>query len=71
MQHGMIWISQGLMPSSNKGSTRKDINHLASYSGAMAQSPSDAGAEQMQAGDLETGRAFGQRVAALATRFLG
>ena len=71
MQHGMVWVSQGLMPSSNKASTRQDINHLASYSGAMAQSPADAGADQMLAGDLETGRAFGQRVAELATRFLG
>ena len=71
MQHAMVWVSQGLKPSSVKASTRQDINNLASYSGAMAQSPADAGADQMAAGDLETGRAFGQRVAELATRFLG
>ena len=71
MQHSMVWVSQGLMPSSGKASTRADINNLASYSGAMAQSPSGAGADQMTAGDLETGRQFGQRVSGLAKRFLG
>ncbi len=63
MQHGMLWVSQGLMPSNTKASTRKDINNLVSYSGAMAQSPSDGGAADMSDGDLETARLFGQRVA--------
>ena len=71
MQHSMVWASQGLMPSSTQTSTRQDINNLASYSGAMSQSPSGAGADQMLAGDLETGRLFGQRVAGLAKRFFG
>ena len=71
MQHSMVWASQGLMPSSTLTSTRQDINNLASYSGAMSQSPSGAGADQMLAGDLETGRLFGQRVADLAKRFFG
>jgi NAD(P)H dehydrogenase (quinone) len=63
MQHGMLWISQGLMPANTKASTRKDINNLVSYSGAMAQSPSDGGAADMSDGDLETARLFGKRVA--------
>lgn len=69
MQHGMIWVSQGLMPSNTRGAKRDDVNYLVSYSGAIAQSPSDAGADAMSAGDLETARLFGERVAAIAARF--
>ncbi|MEJ5988365.1 flavodoxin family protein [Ramlibacter sp. PS3R-8] len=69
MQHGMVWVSQGLMPSNTKAAKRDDVNYLVSYSGAIAQSPSDAGADAMSAGDLETGRIFGQRVAEAAARW--
>ena len=69
MQHGMLWVSQGIMPSNAKASTRQDINSLGSYSGAMAQSPSDAGADAMSKGDLETARLFGKRVAEVAAKF--
>ena len=68
MQHGMIWVSQGLMPSNTKAAKRDDVNYLVSYSGAIAQSPSDAGAADMSAGDLETARLFGKRVAEVAAR---
>jgi len=69
MQHSMIWVSQGLMPSNTRGAKRDDVNYLVSYSGAMSQSPSDAGADAMSAGDLETARIFGERVAAAAQRW--
>ena len=69
MQHGMIWVRQGLMPANTKGATRKDINNLVSYSGAMAQSPSDGGADDMLSGDIETAKLFGKRVADVAARF--
>ena len=69
MQHSMIWVSQGLMPSNTRGAKRDDVNYLVSYSGAMAQSPSDAGADAMSAGDLETARLFGHRVAEAARRW--
>ncbi len=69
MQHGMIWVSQGLMPSNTKGAQRNDVNYLVSYSGAIAQSPSDAGAQDMLPGDLETARLFGERVAAVTAKF--
>lgn len=69
MQHSMIWVSQGLMPSNTRGAKRDDVNYLVSYSGAIAQSPSDAGADAMSAGDLETARLFGERVARIAGRF--
>jgi multimeric flavodoxin WrbA len=69
MQHGMIWVSQGLMPSNTRAAKRDDVNYLVSYSGAMATSPADAGADAMAAGDLETARLFGERVADIAARF--
>jgi len=69
MQHGMIWVSQGLMPSQARTAKRDDINYLVSYSGAIATSPSDAGADAMAPGDLETARLFGERVADIASRF--
>jgi len=71
MQHGGVWISQGLKPSNTKAAQRNDVNFLGSYSGAIAQSPSDAGAHEMLPGDLETARLFGERVAALAVQFKG
>jgi hypothetical protein len=58
------------MPSNTKAAQRNDVNYLVSYSGAIAQSPSDAGASDMLPGDLETARLFGERVAAVAARFV-
>jgi hypothetical protein len=57
------------MPSNSKAAQRNDANYLGSYSGAMSQSPSDAGANEMSPGDLESARNFGKRVAAVASRF--
>ena len=71
MQHSGIWVGTGMMPANTKAATRKDVNHLVSYAGAIAASPSDAGADAMAEGDLETARLFGQRVSALAARFKG
>jgi len=68
MQHSMIWVSQGLMPSNTKAARRDNVNFLVSYSGAMAQSPSDGGTNDMARGDLETARLFGARVAQIAAR---
>ena len=67
----MIWVSQGLMPSNTKAAQRDDVNYLVSYSGAIAQSPSDASANEMLPGDLETARLFGERVAEVAAKFKG
>ena len=71
MQHGGIWVGLGQMPSNSKAAQRNDVNYVGSYGGAMAQSPSDAGANDMLPGDLETARLFGERVAAIAARFKG
>lgn len=69
MQHGMLWVGTGMLPSNNKEATRNDINFLGSYAGAIAQSPSDATpAEGPLPGDLETAILFGKRVAQIAVR---
>jgi len=46
-----------------------DVNYVGSFSGAMAQSPSDSSPSEMLPGDLETARVFGKRVAEVAARF--
>lgn len=64
MQHGMIWVGTGIMPANTKSAQRDDLNYLGSFSGAMAQSPSDSGTgEAPTSGDLETAKLFGARVA--------
>lgn len=70
-QHSMIWVSLGLMPGNNssKGSP-EDMNRIGSYSGAMAQSNVDEGADKWPSkSDLETARHLGKRVASLAGQF--
>lgn len=62
-QHGMLWTGTGLMPSNSKAATRNDINYVASSSGLMTTTPSDASTDEMVPGDIATARAFGQRVA--------
>lgn len=69
MQHGGIWVGTALMPSNAKAAQRNDINYVGSFSGAMAQSPSDASPAEMLPGDLETACLFGKRVADIAARF--
>jgi multimeric flavodoxin WrbA len=71
MQHSGIWVGTGLMPSNAKAAQRNDVNFVGSFSGAMAQSPSDSSPEEMPPGDLETARLFGQRIAAVAARISG
>lgn len=68
MQHSGIWVGTGMMPSNAKAAQRNDINYVGSFSGAMAQSPSDSSPDEMLPGDLETAKRFGQRVAAVAAR---
>ena len=69
MQQGGIWVGTGMMPSNAKAAQRNDVNFVGSFSGAMAQSPSDASPAEMLPGDLETARLFGQRVAEVTAKF--
>ncbi|USX19629.1 flavodoxin family protein [Oxalobacteraceae bacterium OTU3REALA1] len=67
-QHGGIWVSLGMLPSNTKAAQRTDLNNIGGSVGAMAQSPSDAGVDEIPQGDLDTAKAYGARVAAIAAR---
>ncbi len=67
-QHGGIWVSLGLPPSSQKAATRADLNALGAFVGAMAATPADAGVQEMVQGDLDTARFYGERIAKIAAR---
>jgi NAD(P)H dehydrogenase (quinone) len=69
MQHSMVWIGTGMMPSNKKDAKRDDVNYLGGFSGALAQSPADSSPEEGPLpGDLETAKLFGARVAEYAKR---
>ncbi|RWR27527.1 flavodoxin family protein [Sinirhodobacter populi] len=70
-QHGGIWVSLGLLPANTLAATRADVNNLGASVGVLTQSPSDAGADAIPNGDLETAKQYGARVAGIATRFAG
>lgn len=67
-QHGGIWVSLGLLPSNSSQATRQDVNNLGGSVGLLVQAPSDAGAEAIPEGDLETARRYGERVRLIASR---
>ena len=67
-QHGMLWVSTGMMPSNAKASVRGDVNYLASFAGLMTATPADATPDEMVGGDLETAQLFGQRIADVVRR---
>jgi multimeric flavodoxin WrbA len=68
MQHSGVWVGTGMMPSNSKAAGRNDLNYVASFAGAMAQTPSDASVDEMLPGDLETARQFGARISATVQR---
>ncbi|PAS98292.1 MAG: NADPH-dependent FMN reductase [Candidatus Dactylopiibacterium carminicum] len=70
-QHGGIWVSLGLLPANATASTRQDVNNLGGSVGLLVQSPSDAGAEAIPSGDIDTARKYGERVAAITQRLKG
>jgi NAD(P)H dehydrogenase (quinone) len=71
-QHGMIWVSLGLVAGWN-ASTRSeiDLNRLGFFLGAGAQSNVDEGPERISVADLATARHLGQRVALQAKAMAG
>ena len=69
-QHGQLWIGTGLMPANTKAHGPSDVNWTAGFAGALAISPADASPEEApRAGDLETARLLGARVAEYAKKF--
>jgi multimeric flavodoxin WrbA len=67
-QHGGLWVSLGLLPANTKAATHADVNHLGGSVGLLVRSPSDAGVDEVPAGDLDTAKRYGQRVAGIAGR---
>jgi len=66
-QHGMLWVSLGQAPSNAMAHGPDDINWAGGSLGAMAISPGDAPADKApRKGDLDSARAYGARIAALA-----
>lgn len=71
MQHGMVWVGLGLLPGNHTSTgSENDMNRLASFLGAMAQSNADQGADVVPgASDRETARYLGRRVAEASLRW--
>lgn len=69
MQHSGIWVGTGLMPSNTKAAKRDDVNYIGSFAGAMMQTPSDADVAEVNIGDLETAKLFGENIAEVASKF--
>ena len=67
-QHGGLWISLGMAPANATASTRNDVNNLGGSVGLLVQAPSDAGADKIPQGDVDTAVKFGERVAAVVAR---
>ncbi len=71
MQHGMVWIGLGLLPGNHTSSgSPEDLNRLAGFLGAMAQSNADAPPEVAPPqADRATAEHLGRRVAEAALRW--
>jgi NAD(P)H dehydrogenase (quinone) len=68
MQHSGVWIGTGLMPANTKAAKHGDVNFVGGFGGALMTTPSDAGADEVNKGDLETARLLGVRVAEFAAK---
>ena len=70
-QHGMVWLSTGLLPGTATGKTGpEDINRLGSFLGVMAQADNaPASATNPPPGDHLTARHAGRRIAEAARRW--
>lgn len=71
MQHGMVWVGLGLLPGNiTADGSVEDLNRLAGFVGAMAQSNADAPPEVAPpATDQRTAEHLGARVATAAARW--
>jgi NAD(P)H dehydrogenase (quinone) len=71
MQHGMVWVGLGLLPGNiSADGSPEDLNRLAGFLGAMAQSNTDAGPDAAPGpSDQRTAAHLGRRVAEAAVRW--
>jgi len=78
MQHGMIFVGLGLLPSSNRPDEMKSIqgpgpeahNRVGSFIGPMSTSFQVHPPGAPSQGDLETAEGYGRRVAEMTARFV-
>jgi len=78
MQHGMIYVGTGMMPSANDAEGPKTVqgpgpnalNRLSSFVGPMAASFEVRPPDAPPPGDLLTAEAYGKRVAEITTQFV-
>ncbi|MGE0803704.1 MAG: flavodoxin family protein [Lautropia sp.] len=70
MQHSMIWVGTGLLPPQTPGAP-DELNRLGSSVGVMAQAGNVSPELEPPAGDLETARVYGQRIATITRRLRG
>ena len=72
MQHGMIWVSTGLMPGGDGKSYAgpEVVNRIGGSAGLMTQAFQDSPEITPPKGDLDTGELFGQRVAEITKQFV-
>jgi NAD(P)H dehydrogenase (quinone) len=78
MQHGMIYVGLGLMPSANKpdemntvtGPGPDALNRVGSFTGAMAASFQVRPPAAPAKGDIETAEAYGRRIAEITAQFV-
>lgn len=67
MQHGMIWVGLGMMPGHPAGAPDQP-NRLGASIGLAAQAGNVPPELEPPVGDIETARAYGARVAKVASR---
>lgn len=67
MQHGMIWIGAAQMPASEPGDP-DSVNRLGAYIGVMGQADNVPADQSPPAGDVESARLYGERIAQMARR---
>ncbi|WP_304172234.1 flavodoxin family protein [Phenylobacterium aquaticum] len=69
-QHGMVWVSTGLLPGHAYGKVGpEDVNRLGSFLGVMAQADNAPADVTPPSGDHRTVRLLGARVAEAARRW--
>ena len=66
-QHGMIWVSPGILPESPYAP--ENINRLGSYLGVMAQSDQGSPETTPPSGDIKTAKLYGKHIAEVAEKF--
>lgn len=68
-QHGMNWVSQGVMPTAYRPEQPAGLNRLGSWLGVMSQSDNGPAETTPPEGDRKTAELYGQRIALAAIRW--